>query len=198
MAFETNRLFRNAAERERLKPQLEGRSLLLFVTLASIGDAVITTDGDGDITFLNPMAQTLTGWTLEEAVGVEIERVFKVVDETTGEEIPNPIREALSKVTKVDLPADAMLVRKDGSRIPIDDSGAPILGLEDEILGAVLVFRDITERKEAEDMLKYRSELDRMASRISTAFITSPVSEVNKHINEALKGIGEFFGADRT
>lgn len=186
-----------AEERERLRAQLQSRSVLLFVTLASIGDAVVTTDSDSLITFLNPVAEALTGWTLAEAVGMEVERVFPLVDGMTGRSLPDPSRQALSKVSKVGLPPDTLLVRKDGSRVPIDDSCSPILGVQNEPLGAIIVFRDITERKRTEQVIKYRSELDRMAARISTAFVTSPVTEVDARIDEALREIGTFFPADR-
>ncbi len=87
----------------------------LFVTLASIGDAVITTDGDGTVTFLNPVAEKLTGWALEEAVGLDVERVFKIIDAATRASIPSTVQEATRKVNKVVLPTDAVLVRKDSS-----------------------------------------------------------------------------------
>ncbi|MHB0999184.1 MAG: ATP-binding SpoIIE family protein phosphatase [Armatimonadota bacterium] len=197
MAAETNEHHNAINYGEQLRTQLQNRSVLLFVTLASIGDAVIMTDRDGDITFLNPMAETLTGWKLEEAAGLPIEEVFNLVNEITGNPVQNPVRQALSKITKVHLPPDTMLIRKDGTHLPVDDSGAPIIGIEDEILGTVLVFRDITERKQAEEMINYRSELDRMVARISTAFITSPVTDVDSGINEALKSISIFTSADR-
>lgn len=183
---------------EQLRAQLQNRSVLLFVTLTSIGDAVIMTDSGGDITFLNPMAELLTGWKLEEAAGMRIETVFTLIDEATGNPVENPVRQALARVAKVRLPPDTLLLRKSGEYVPIDDSGAPILGIEGEVLGAVLVFRDIAERKNAERLIKYRSELDRMVARISTGFITSPVTEVDSRIDQALKSISTFFDADRT
>lgn len=177
--------------------QMQGRSVLLFITLASIGDAVITTDSTGGVTFLNPVAQELTGWELQESVGVDIEEVFVVVDEATGQPLPNPVKQSLSQLRKVELPPDAILVKKDGTRIPVEDSAAPIMGEGGEVLGTVLVFRDITERKKAEQMVKYRSELDRMVARISTAFITSSVYNVDWLIDGALREIGQFLHADR-
>lgn len=178
--------------------ELQSRSVQLFVTLASIGDAVVTTDDTGSVTFLNPMAESLTGWTLEEAVGEEIEAVFMLVDEATGIEIPNTVRQAIRERSKVVLPSDAVLIMKDGSPLPVDDSAAPIIDMDGNVLGAVLVFRDITERKRAEELVKHRAKLDRMTARISTAFITSPVSNVDAQIEAALKEIGEFYGADRS
>ncbi len=197
MSSDMNKADEMHREREALRSQAMGRSVMLFVTLASIGDAVMTTDSEGVITFVNPMAEALTGWSLADAVGTEVEEVIKLIDEATGEPLPNPIREALRTLSKVELPPDSVLIRKDGVHIPIDDSGAPILGGADELLGAILVFRDITDRKRAERVIKFRSELDRMAARISTAFITSPVTEVDARVDEALDSTGNFFGADR-
>lgn len=197
MALDSSRQSRTSEERERLRAELQSRSVMLFVTLASIGDAVITTDSYGDITFLNPVAEELTGWSLADAIGLRIEGVLELVEEISGKPVPNPVRKALEAVAKIDLPADTTLIRKDGRRIPVDDSAAPILSGDNEVLGAVVVFRDITERKQAEQTIKYRSELDRLAAKISTAFITSPVTEVDKRINESLMDIGQFIGADR-
>lgn len=185
-------------ERKQLAADLQSRSVLLFVTLTSIGDAVITTDGSSSITFLNPVAEKLTGWSLEEAVGMDIETAFSLVNETTGQLVPSSAKEAMQSISKVILESDVLLVRKDGSRVPIDDSAAPIVDMDGNVLGAVVVFRDITEKKRSQQVIKYRSELDRMAARISTAFITSPVSEVDEGIRSALKEIGEFLQADRS
>lgn len=197
MAPEIGRRSKTSEERERLRAELQSRSVMLFATLASIGDAVITTDSDGDITFLNPMAEELIGWPLQDAIGQSVDSVLELAEETTGGRVANPAREALAAVSKVDLPPGTVLVCEDGRRIPVDDSAAPILSADNEVLGAVMVFRDITERKKAEQTIKYRSELDRIAARISTAFITSPVTEVDERIDEALRDIGEFIGADR-
>ncbi|HEY3298553.1 MAG TPA: SpoIIE family protein phosphatase, partial [Armatimonadota bacterium] len=182
---------------EQLRAQLQSRSVLLFVTLASIGDAVIVTDSDGDITFLNPAAESLTGWGLQDAVGLKVEEVFRLVTEGAGGEVASPVRQALDTVTKVRLPADVLLVRKDETRVPIDDSASPIIGAENEVLGVMLVFRDITERKNAEREIRYRSELDRMVARISRTFITSPVADVDDRIDDAVQDIGRFVDADR-
>ena len=197
MAPRNDKTVRIVDERETLRIQLQSRSVLLFVTLASIGDAVITTDNDGKISFLNPMAESMTGWDLTEAIGVDITEVFNVVNDRTRNPIENPVRRALDTLSKVHLESDSLLVKKDGSVLPIDDSAAPILGVENEVLGAVLVFRDITDTKKAEEVIRYRSELDRMVASISTAFVKSSIGEVDSRIDEALGEIGRFFKADR-
>jgi hypothetical protein len=91
-----------------------------------------------------------------------------------------------------------MLVRKDGSQVPVEDSGSPIQGIQDEILGVILVFRDVSERKKAEAIIRHQSQLDRTVARISTAFATTQLSEVDRVINEALEEVGRFLNSTRT
>ncbi len=126
----------------------------LHVTLSSIGDAVITTDSLGRVTFLNPVARALTGWTQEEAAGVPVERVFRIINETTRAEVGNPALRALKEGVIVGLANHTILIARDGSERPIDDSAAPIRSGEGETAGAVLVFRDITEHKRQEKAVR--------------------------------------------
>lgn len=130
----------------------------LRVTLSSIGDGVITTDRHGRVTFLNPVAQTLTGWTQEQAVGHALEKVFHIVNEDTRAEVENPALRALRDGLVVGLANHTILISRDGVERPIDDSAAPIRRNDGETAGAVLVFRDITERRNAEREL-HDSEL---------------------------------------
>lgn len=118
-------------------------------TLISLGDGVITTDVDGIITMINKAACAITGWSMYDAVGEPLEEVFHIINPITGERTKNPALAALEKKSVVLLEENTMLVKKDGSRIFIDDSGAPIHRREGEIIGAVLIFRDITEKKKA-------------------------------------------------
>jgi PAS domain S-box-containing protein len=131
-------------------------------TLISLGDGVITTDIDGVITMINKAACTITGWTMYEAVGEPLEEVFHIINPVTGERTKNPAIAALEKKSVVLLEENTMLVRKDGSRVYIDDSGAPIHKREGEIIGAVLIFRDISEKKIAieERDLFYKISVD--------------------------------------
>jgi PAS domain S-box-containing protein len=119
------------------------------VTLASIGDGVITADIDGNVTMLNPVAEQLTGWTSKEAQGRSIEEVFHIVNEDTRDEVENPALRAIKEGLILGLANHTLLITKDGREISIDDSGAPIK-VAGETLGAILVFRDITERRRAE------------------------------------------------
>jgi PAS domain S-box-containing protein len=132
-------------------------------TLASIGDAVIATDISGKIVFMNGEAEDLTGWTLSEASQKLVKEVFNIVNEKTRLEVENPIEKVLREGMVVGLANHTVLIRKDGTEIPIDDSGAPIRDKDGKTSGVVLVFRDITERKETEDKLEeYRNNLERL------------------------------------
>ncbi len=122
----------------------------LRVTLSSIGDAVITTDTHGRITFLNPIAQALTGWTQAEAEGKPLEAVFRIVNEESRQPAQNPAARALREGLVVGLANQTLLTARDGTERPIDDSAAPIRSRQGDIAGVVLIFRDISDRRRAE------------------------------------------------
>jgi PAS domain S-box-containing protein len=126
----------------------------LRVTLASIGDAVITTDNNGCVTFLNPVAQSLTGWTEAEAAGVPLASVFRIISEENRQSIESPSVKALRDGVIVDLANHSLLIAKDGTEWPIDDSAAPIRNRQGNIAGVVQAFRDITERRRQEQALQ--------------------------------------------
>lgn len=128
------------------------------VTLRSIGDAVITTDADGKITLLNEEAEKLTGWTNADATGQPLPTVFRIYNEQTGEAVENPVEKVFRTGGVVGLANHTVLIARDGREIIIDDSGAPIRNPSGNIIGVVLVFRDNTEKKRAEDKLR-RQEL---------------------------------------
>ena len=124
-------------------------------TLASIGDAVIATDVAGRITFMNGVAEKLTGWTLNEATRRPVQEIFKIINEFTRKIVEDPVAKVLEKGMIVGLANHTILVRKDGTEAAIDDSGAPIRDKKGKVTGVVLIFRDITERKKAEEILHY-------------------------------------------
>ena len=126
----------------------------LFVTLSSIGDAVITTDAELRVTFLNPVAVALTGWTLQEAVGQPLESVFRIINEESRQTVANPAVPALREVRTCKLASHSMLISRDGTERPIDDSAAPIRNGGGTVAGVVLVFRDITQRRKTETALE--------------------------------------------
>ena len=118
-------------------------------TVASIGDAVITTDLEGSVTYMNAVAESLTGWSLKEAMGKGSGTIFHIVNEKTRKELESPVTRVLREGIIVGLANHTILVRKDGTEVAIDDSGAPIHDSEG-VIGVVLVFRDITERRKTE------------------------------------------------
>lgn len=130
----------------------------LQTTLMSIGDGVIATSNSGHIQFMNSQAELMTGWTRQEAGGRWIEEVFPIVHEATGEKVANPSLEALRHGQPVKLQKGTVLVRRDGMRIPIDDSGAPIRSAKGELIGSVLVFRDTTESRKAKRAVQLHQE----------------------------------------
>ncbi|HEV3257766.1 MAG TPA: PAS domain S-box protein [Gemmataceae bacterium] len=143
--------------------ELREQNEWLRVILASIGDAVMTTDSNGCITFLNPVAQSLTGWKQEEAAGQLLNSVFRIINEESRQPVENPTIRALRDGVVVGLANRTLLIAKDGTERPIDDSAAPIRDEQAEVAGVVLVFRDITERRRQEqavqDALNYAENI---------------------------------------
>jgi len=126
-------------------------------TLASIGDAVIATDIEGKITFMNAVAEELTGWTLHEASMTSVGEVFNIINEYTRRKVDDPVAKVLEMGAVVGLANHTILVRRDGTEVAIDDSGAPIRDRNGDITGVVLVFRDIIERKKAEARINHQN-----------------------------------------
>jgi len=141
---------REIARRQRAEQALREQTELVRVTLASIGDAVIATDPAGRVTFANRVAAQLTGWKQPEAVGRTLDEVFRIFNEVTRAPVESPVRRVLREGTVVGLANHTLLAARDGSMRPIDDSGAPIRDASGSILGVVLVFRDVTERRSFE------------------------------------------------
>ena len=128
------------------------------VTLGSIGDAVIATDTEGRVTFVNPVAEQLTGWPMDAARGRPLEEIFHIVNEATRHRVENPALRALKEGVIVGLANHTILIARDGAERPLDDSAAPIRGAHGQIIGAVLVFRDITEKKLAEQAIRRQEQ----------------------------------------
>jgi PAS domain S-box-containing protein len=157
-----------ALARERADQVVEQRERLQ-VTLASIGDGVIVTDADSKVTFANPIAQTLTGWDLEDAQGRPLEQVFAIINEETRQQVENPVVEVMRQGTVVGLANHTILIARNGSEVPIDDSAAPIRDAAGKIVGVVLVFRDIAARKQTEQAIRDSEE------RFRAVFDHSPI-----------------------
>src|SRR5207244_1994050 len=156
-----------AQSQRRAVGRAEEQRQQLETTLASIGDAVIATDAEGHVTFINPVAESLTGWKREDALRQPLERIFQIVNEDTRQPVENPALRAMQEGQIVGLANHTVLITRTGSDIPIDDSGSPIIGPNGPPLGAVLIFRDITERRRAD---KERELLAQQARMLSSGF----------------------------
>ncbi len=203
-----------AVHKAQIDQQLQASHEWFYTTLRSVGDGVIATDPDGKIVFLNAVAEELTGWSSDETAGKDIQEVFEIRHETTRQLVKNPALVALETQEVVGLADDTVLIRRDGKELPIDDSGSPIRNSAGELVGAVLIFRDITEKKIAdEEVTKYQTHLESIVSkrteelhaRVQLEELVSSISidildlnddELDQGIVKALGRMGEFLQMD--
>ena len=147
-------------ELEKRTSQLEQEKELAQVTLQSIGDAVITTDARGRIVNFNPMAEKLTGWDFKEAKDQILSDIFHLVNEYTREIVPNPVEQVLEENKVVGLANDTVLIARNGIEYAIEDSAAPIRDRQGKLIGAVIVFHDVTESRELSNQLSWQANHD--------------------------------------
>ncbi len=181
-------LEQEVAARRTTEKELAEREEFLRVTFASVGDAVLTTDTKGRITGMNAVAESLTGWELAEATGQPLDVVFRILDEETRRTIENPAFRALQEGRVVGLANHTVLNGKDGTERAVDDSAAPIRSKEGQVVGCVLVFRDITERRRLE-----RENASRLrAARLLASIVESSEDAI---ISKSLDGIIQTWNA---
>ncbi|MHA1797105.1 MAG: PAS domain-containing protein, partial [Candidatus Helarchaeota archaeon] len=130
--------------------KLKESEVWFSTTLNSIGDAVIATDRTGQIQFLNPIAEDLTGWSKEESVGKDLSEIFNIINEETRKPVENPVLRVIREGRVVGLANHTILINKNGKEIFISDSGAPIKNEKGEIIGVILVFRDVSIARKTE------------------------------------------------
>ncbi len=155
-----HRALRYAIERHAMEEALFAEQELAQVTLNSIGDGVVSADLDGTITYLNVVAEALTGWSREEALGKPIEDVFPVVDAITGEPFRNPMLGQVEQHRFVNLPSNALLIRRDESTIAVENSTTPIHGRDGRQAGSVMIFRDVTAARAIAKAITYSAHHD--------------------------------------
>jgi PAS domain S-box-containing protein len=177
-------LEREVTQRKQAEEDLRRQREWLRVTLSSIGDAVIASDTQGRVTFFNPVAETLTGWQTEEALRQQIQDIFRIINEKTHEPAGDLVARVLNEKRVVGLANDTALVTKDGRKIPIEDSAAPIKDSTGALIGAVLVFHDVTQKRRAQEALRrsearYRSYIELTEQ---LGWTTNPEGEVTEDI----------------
>jgi len=137
-----------ALYKHKMEKKLKESREWFSTTLRSISDAVIATDSKGCVKFMNPVAEALTGWKLEEAAGKPLEEVFDIINEE-GEEVESPIKRVAQEGVVVAEANKTVLISRDGTKIPIEENGDPIRDDKGNINGFIVVFRDVTERRDA-------------------------------------------------
>jgi two-component system, cell cycle sensor histidine kinase and response regulator CckA len=137
----------------------QGSRRLLVSTLSSIGDAVLATDREGRITFMNPVAETLTGWPADGARGRNVKEVIRLIDARVREPIENPLTRALRERVMVSLPESPLLLSRGGAEVPIEQTAAPIREAWGEVRGGILVFRDISKRRQLEEQVTHAQKM---------------------------------------
>lgn len=176
----------------------------LVATIKSVGDGVITTGIDGNIEYMNPVAETLTGWSQEDAFGKPFESIFRIVNEYTRLKIESPIQKAFKANKTVELANHTILIAKDGSECAIEDTASPIKDNTGKTIGAVLVFRDFSEKKAKREQIEYLSYHDQLTGLYNRRFYEEeikrldtprnlPLSFVFADVN-GLKTINDAFG----
>ncbi len=161
--------FQDITTMHTLTAELAEQHELLRVTLQSIGDAVITTNASGIVTWLNPIAERMTGWPNAEARGRPVGHVFNIVNEETRAPTENPVAICLQQGKVAGLANHTMLISRDGAEFGIEDSAAPIRNELGEILGVVLVFHDVTEQRRLSGEMSYRATHDALTGLVNRA-----------------------------
>lgn len=178
-------------------------------TLDALGDALVTADCNGMVTYLNPSAERLTGWGATEALGHPLDEVFHLISETTRQPVEHPAGRCLEEGPLVSLESGVLLQRRDGSEVPIDNSTAPIRGRDGVVIGEVLVFQDESEKRQAGQLLSYeathdaltglinRREFERRLTRVVGGLADSPSDQVLLFLDlDRFKAINDTCGHD--
>lgn len=167
----------------------------LVATLNSIADGAIATDGQGTVTFMNPAAETLTGWSFPEAIGQSVEEILDLTHQETGQTIPNPLLIAMSNNQRVDLPNFCNLRMKDGTERIVGDSAAPIQDDHHDVIGGVMILQDATDQYQATQTLRQQAQHERLLNAIAHHIRQS--FDLDKILQAAVEEIHHTLACDR-
>ena len=173
----------DATEREEYRKALHFEKELFRTTLQSIGDGVVTTDNAGRITGFNSIAQQITGWRLEEVLDRPFHEIFKMYSEETGAPVEDPVEKVLQTGRIIGLANHTVLVTREGHPLPIADSAAPIKTESGQILGVVMVFRDVSTEKEQSDRIKYLSYHDPLTGLFNRRYMEEAIRKLDTEQN---------------
>lgn len=179
LSFSNLSLTRTLTAHKAMENQLYNEKEQFKTTLICIGDGVISTDTQGQVVIMNKIAEQLTGWTQSEALGQPIEAVFPIIDEFTRARRDNPVANVLATEAIIELLNHTLLISKDGTERPIEDSAAPIHDEHGHLSGVVLVFRDFTEKKKSHDAIEYLSFHDYLTGLYNRRFYEEELARLD-------------------
>ncbi|MCZ7583816.1 MAG: PAS domain S-box protein [Deltaproteobacteria bacterium] len=186
---------RDITERKKAEEALRASERWFATTLQSIGDGVVATDVEGRVTYINEEAVRLTGWSPDDARGRPIDNVMRLSTVGTDRSVRSPVHRALAQRKAVDLENHTVLRHKNGTQIFIDDSAAPILSPDGQLFGAVMVFRDISEKRRVQMELIQAKEIAEAASRAKSTFLANMSHELRTPLN-AIIGFSQVLQED--
>ena len=187
------RALRYAVERKGMQEELFQEKELAQVTLNSIGDAVICTDISGNITFLNLVAVRMTGWSRDDAAGRPVPEVFRVLDAVSRKTIPNPMEIAVTQNHTVHLPSNCILIQRDGSEIPIEDSVAPIHDRAGQATGVVIIFRDVSSTQTMAVQMAHSAHHDFLTGLPNRMLLNDRVGQAIAAARRSMKKVAVLF-----
>ena len=170
-------------ELTQAKEKIRKDKILFETTIHSLGDAVISTDENGNVNIMNVLAQELTGWDIENARGKPFDEIFNIVNEFTRQKYPCPVKEVLKCGKKIELSENTILISTQGKEIPVEDSAAPIFDEQGIITGVVIVFRDYTEKKIKIDKISYLSYHDQLTDLYNRHFFEEKLNKIDTKEN---------------
>ncbi|NEQ32696.1 MAG: PAS domain S-box protein, partial [Leptolyngbya sp. SIO4C5] len=170
-------IIRDISDRKRSEQALFEEKELAQITLRSIGDAVITTDATGHVVYFNPIAEQLTGWSEAEAKGRPLLEVFQIINEITLEPAPNPVERVLREGVILGLANHTALIHREGTRSSIEDSAAPIRNRKGTVIGAVLVFRDVTQARKLARQISWQANHDTLTGLVNRNYFEQKLTQ---------------------